>query len=165
MKPMATQSARLPLKRIDVRRVHAQRGATAIEFAMLFPLFFTILYAIVTFSLIFVAQQNLTLAAEEGARAALNWQSSTSLQNALVNRGNAACAAAKLMIATLVQSAQCTPSSAPCGPGNAMQCVNVSLTYNYQANPLVPSLPLMNVTLPNTLSSSATVQLNPENIQ
>jgi Flp pilus assembly protein TadG len=77
MKPMATQSARAPLKRIDVRRVHAQRGATAIEFALLFPLFFAILYAIITFSLIFVAQQNLTLAAEEGARAALNWQSST----------------------------------------------------------------------------------------
>jgi hypothetical protein len=46
-----------------------------------------------------------------------------------------------------------------------MQCVNVSLTYNYQANPLVPNLLLINVTLPNTLSSSATVQLNPENIQ
>ncbi|NPT59495.1 TadE/TadG family type IV pilus assembly protein [Paraburkholderia elongata] len=165
MKPPATKPARASLKRIQVCRARAQRGSTAIEFALLFPLFFTVLYVIVTFSLIFVAQQNLTLAAEEGARAALNWQSNTSLQNALVNRGNAACAAAKLMIATLAQSAQCTPSSAPCGPGNAMQCVNVSLTYNYQANPLVPSLPLMSFTLPNALSSSATVQLNPENIQ
>jgi Flp pilus assembly protein TadG len=165
MKPMATQPARVPLKRVPMRRVNAQRGSTAIEFALLFPLFFTVLYAIITFSLIFVAQQNLTLAAEEGARAALNWQSSTSLQNALVNRGNAACAAAKLMIATLVQTAQCTPSSAPCGPGNTMQCVNVSLIYNYQANPLVPALPLLSSALPNALSSSATVQLNPENIQ
>lgn len=159
------QLTHAPLKRIKMCRTRAQRGATAIEFAMLFPLFFIILYAVITFSVIFVAQQNLTLAAEEGARAALNWQSNTSLQTALVNRGNAACAAAKLMIATLVQTAQCTPTSAPCGPGNAMQCVNVLLTYNYQANPLVPNLPLMNVTLPSTLSSSATVQLNPENIQ
>jgi Flp pilus assembly protein TadG len=165
MKPVTAQPARSPLKHIHTRRARAQRGSTAIEFALLFPLFFTVLYAIVTFSLIFVAQQNLTLAAEEGARAALNWQSNTSLQNALVNRGNAACAAAQLMISTLVQSAQCTPSSAPCGPGNAMQCVNVLLTYNYQANPLVPTLPLMSFTLPNALSSSATVQLNPENIQ
>ncbi|CAE6902449.1 hypothetical protein R70199_03773 [Paraburkholderia domus] len=165
MTSMAIQPARAPLKRIPMRRVPAQRGSTAIEFALLFPLFFTILYAIITFSLIFVAQQNLTLAAEEGARAALNWQSSTSLQNALVNRGNAACAAAKLLVATLVQTTQCTSSSAACGPGNAMQCVNVSLTYNYQANPLVPTLPLMSFTLPNALSSSATVQLNPENIQ
>ena len=165
MKPVTAQPARSPLKHSRTRRPSAQRGSTAVEFALLFPLFFTILYAIITFSLIFIAQQNLTLAAEEGARAALNWQSNTSLQSALVNRGNAACAAAKLMIATLVQSAQCTPSSAPCGPGNAMQCVNVLLTYDYQANPLIPALPLMKVTLPTALSSSATVQLNPENIQ
>ncbi|MGF6901473.1 TadE/TadG family type IV pilus assembly protein [Paraburkholderia sp. GAS348] len=165
MKPLATQPACASLKRIQMRHARAQRGSTAVEFALLFPLFFTILYAVVTFSLIFVAQQNLTLAAEEGARAALNWQSNTSLQTALLNRGNAACAAAKLMIATLVQSAQCTPTSAPCGPNNTMQCVNVLLTYNYQANPLVPTLPLMSFTLPGTLASSATVQLNPENIQ
>lgn len=165
MKSLATQPVCAPIKRIQACHARAQRGSTAIEFALLFPLFFIVLYGIVTFSLIFVAQQNLTLAAEEGARAALNWQSNTSMQTALVNRGNAACAAAKLVIATLVQSAQCTSSSAPCGPGNTMQCVNVLLAYNYQASPLVPTLPLMNVTLPTSLSSSATVQLNPENIQ
>ncbi|CAE6726112.1 TadE/TadG family type IV pilus assembly protein [Paraburkholderia aspalathi] len=165
MKLVATQRAARPLKRIHVHRASAQRGSTAVEFALLFPLFFTILYSIITFSLIFVAQQNLTLAAEEGARAALNWQSNTSMQNALVNRGNAACAAAKLMVATLVQAMQCTSSSAACGPSNAMQCVNVLLTYNYRDNPLVPNLPLLTYTLPGTLSSSATVQLNPENIQ
>jgi hypothetical protein len=46
-----------------------------------------------------------------------------------------------------------------------MQCVNVLLAYNYQASPIVPNLPLMGVTLPTSLSSNATVQLNPENIQ
>lgn len=165
MKPVATRSSRAPRQRIRVCRARAQRGATAVEFALVFPLFFTILYAIVTFSLILVAQQNLTMAAEEGARAALNWQSNTSMQTALVNRGNAACAAAKLVAATLVQSMQCTPSSTTCGPAGAMQCVNVQLTYNYRANPLVPTLPLLGFAVPATLSSSATVQLNPENIQ
>ncbi|CAE6738781.1 hypothetical protein R69619_02375 [Paraburkholderia nemoris] len=165
MKPVASLAVRSPVKRIRVRRALAQRGSTAVEFALIFPVFFTILYSIITFSLIFVAQQNLTLAAEEGARAALNWQSNTSMQTALVNRGNAACAAATLVVATLVKSAQCTPTSAACGPGNAMQCVKVSLTYDYKTNPLVPTLPLMSFTLPRALSSSATVQLNPENIQ
>lgn len=165
MKPATAQRARSQPRRSNVRRARAQRGATAVEFALVFPLFFTILYAIITFSLILVAQQNLTMAAEEGARAALNWQSNTSLQTALTNRGNAACAAAKLVAATLVQSMQCTPSSATCGPSGAMQCVNVLLTYNYHANPLVPSLPLLGFALPDTLTSSATVQLNPENIQ
>jgi Flp pilus assembly protein TadG len=160
-----TQRAPSRHPRISVRGGRAQRGATAVEFALVFPLFFTILYAIITFSLILVAQQNLTMAAEEGARAALNWQSNTSMQTALTRRGDAACAAAKLMAATLVQSMQCTPSSAACGPSGAMQCVNVLLTYDYQANPLVPTLPLLGIVLPDTLTSSATVQLNPENIQ
>jgi len=50
-----------------------ERGATAVEFALVFPLFFLILYAIVTFGLIFAVQQSLTLAATEGARSALNY--------------------------------------------------------------------------------------------
>ncbi|OAJ56436.1 pilus assembly protein TadE [Paraburkholderia ginsengiterrae] len=162
MKPAAMQRTHLQCSRANQR---AQRGATAVEFALVFPLFFTVLYAIVTFSLILVAQQNLTMAAEEGARAALNWQSNTSMQSALTNRGNAACTAAEAVVATLVKSTQCTPSSTTCGPGGAMQCVNVLLTYNYQANPLVPNLPLLSYAVPTTLSSSATVQLNPENIQ
>ena len=50
-----------------------QHGATAVEFALVFPLFFLIMYAIVTYGLIFAVQQGLTLAATEGARTALNY--------------------------------------------------------------------------------------------
>ncbi|SAL37881.1 TadE family protein [Caballeronia udeis] len=57
------------------RRV--QRGSMAVEFAIVFPLFFLVFYAIVTYSMIFVAQQSLTLAASEGARAPLRRVSST----------------------------------------------------------------------------------------
>lgn len=165
MKSLTVQRAGLPRQPVRTRRLRAQRGATAVEFALVFPLFFAILYAIITFSLILVAQQNLTLAAEEGARAALNWQSNTSMQSALTNRGNAACAAAKLVGAKLVQSMQCTSSSSTCGPSGAMQCIQVLLTYNYQANPIVPTLPLLGIVVPKSLASTATVQLNPENIQ
>jgi Flp pilus assembly protein TadG len=149
---------------VQSRRARTQRGATAVEFAMVFPLFFAILYAIVTFSVIFVAQQNLTLAASEGARAALNWQANSSMQSALTARTNAACAAAQLMTTQLVGRAmQCQSTSASCGTG--MQCVKVVLTYNYSAHPLVPPLPGFGLVTPSQLSSTATVQLNPENIQ
>lgn len=37
-----------------------ERGATAIEFALMLPVFFLILYAIITYGMIFAAQQNLT---------------------------------------------------------------------------------------------------------
>ncbi|QQC64938.1 TadE/TadG family type IV pilus assembly protein [Paraburkholderia ginsengisoli] len=163
MKPLDTARPRRQRHSVHLRRTQAQRGATAIEFALVFPLFFMILYAIITFSLILVAQQNLTLAASEGARAALNWQTSTSVDDALTNRGNAACVAAKQMTATLVKSADCTATPSQCGTG--MRCVTVQLSYDYQTNPLVPTLPLLGFAVPARLSSSATVQLNPENIQ
>ena len=52
-----------------------QQGAAAIEFAFLFPIFFLIFYAIITYGLIFAAQQTLALAAAEGARAAVRYPS------------------------------------------------------------------------------------------
>ncbi|WP_144113592.1 TadE/TadG family type IV pilus assembly protein [Paraburkholderia sp. BCC1886] len=147
------------------RRARRQRGAMAVEFAMVFPLFFVVVYAIVTFSLMMVAQQNLTLAAEEGARAALNWQTNTSVQSALTNRGAAACKAAAAVTASLVSTATCTSTSTACGTNNAMWCVRVLLSYNYLAHPILPAIPFISMTMPKSLNSAATVQINPENLQ
>jgi Flp pilus assembly protein TadG len=168
MKPPATQRASSPRKRIGAHRVdraRTQRGASAVEFALVFPLFFVILYGLVTYSLILVAQQNLTAAASEGARAALNWQANSSMQDAIAKRSNAACSAAQLVIQPLVSAMQCATTTSSCGPSGAMECISVQLTYNYQSNPIVPTLPGLGLAVPNTLSGSATVQLNPENIQ
>jgi hypothetical protein len=78
-----------------------QQGAAAIEFAILFPIFFLIFYAIITYGLIFAAQQTLTLAAAEGARAAVRYPSvptgGTMTKSAqLQARLTAACATAAL---------------------------------------------------------------------
>jgi Flp pilus assembly protein TadG len=162
-KSSATPHAGRPLKHLEVRRAHAQRGATAIEFALVFPLFFSVVYAIVMFSLILVAQQNLTLAASEGARAALNWQANSGYADALSRRTDAACTAAKLVTAALVQKMKCQSANATCNGG--MQCVTVTLSYDYSNNPIVPTLPLLSFAVPSLLTSTAIVQLNPENIQ
>ncbi len=140
------------------------RGTAGVEFAMVFPLFFVMLYGIVTYTLIFVAQQNLTLAAEEGARSALNYKSATTPAAALAARTSAACSTAQGLVATLMSSAKCVSTSNPCSYDGTMDCVIVTLTYDYKNGPLVPTLPLTNFALPASLVSSATVQLNPENI-
>ncbi|HEY3599604.1 MAG TPA: TadE/TadG family type IV pilus assembly protein [Paraburkholderia sp.] len=137
------------------------RGATAIEFALLFPLFFLIFYAIVTYSLIFVAQQSLTLAAEEGARAALNFQKADSVSAALTLRAGAACSTANNLTNWLADSAKCVATPNPCTFNTAMECVTVTLSYDYAARPLVPSLPGLGIALPAQLTSTAMVQLNP----
>lgn len=45
-----------------------------------------------------------------------------------------------------------------------MYCIQVTLTYPYAANPLVPAVALFDAVLPTTLTSRATVQINPTNI-
>lgn len=145
-------------------RRDVQRGATAVEFALVFPIFFSIFYAIVTFSMIFVAQQSLTLATAEGARAALNYQSASSVPGAIGLRASAACNTATHMIAQMIQSAACQTVQATCNYDSTMTCIAVTLTYNYAASPLVPTLPGLAALLPQNLSSTATVQLNPVNI-
>lgn len=139
-------------------------GSAAVEFALVFPLLFLVLYGIVTYSVVFVAQQNLTLAAEEGARAALAYQSATTVASALSARGSNACKVANQSTGWLGAYAQCAVQAQSCSYDSAMACIRVTLTYDYAGHPLVPTLPLLNLALPQTLSSVATVQLDPENM-
>lgn len=147
----------------------SQRGNAAIEFAIVFPVFFLVLYAIVTYSMVFLAQQSLTAAAAEGARAALVWQDAASPGAALTARAGQACSRASNVVGWLPVAATCTNtvSAAPTGCANnpAMDCIEVTLTYAYGANPLVPLLPLLNLTVPSMLTGQATVQIDPENLQ
>nr|WP_250494552.1 MULTISPECIES: TadE family protein [unclassified Caballeronia] len=142
-----------------------QRGNVAVEFAIVFPLFFLIFYAIVTYSLVFVAQQSLTLAAEEGARAALRYQANaTSIDDALARRGSAACQTAQGLSNWLAGLAQCTATPAPCTYDGSLRCIQVTLAYAYAQKPLVPTLPLIGLALPDSLVARAMVQLNPDNV-
>jgi len=149
---------------LNARR-RTQRGTMAVEFAIVFPLFFLVFYAIVTYSMIFVAQQSLTMAASEGARAALRYQpGASSAAGALALRASAACATATGLVNWLAGSAPCTATYAGCSFDATMQCVNVALNYNYASRPLVPPLPLIGLPVPASLTASAMVQLNPENL-
>jgi len=142
-----------------------QRGSTAVEFALIFPLFFLIFYAIVTYSIIFAAKQSLALAASEGARAALKFQpNATSAASALTLRASAACATATGLVNWIATTTPCTATYAPCTFDASMQCVQVTLNYDYAGKPLVPVLPLIGLPTPTTLTANAMVQLNPENL-
>ncbi|WP_323118045.1 TadE/TadG family type IV pilus assembly protein [Burkholderia alba] len=146
-----------------------QRGATAVEFAILFPLFFVIMYAIVTYGMIFATQQSLTLAATEGARAALDYQLASTPAAAYAARANQACVVAKGLTTWLPVTPSCATNASgstptACSYDASMYCVQVTVTYPYSSNPLVPSIPLFTGPLPSTLTSQATVQINPANI-
>lgn len=57
---------------LTIRALNArQRGAAAIEFALIFIPMFALFYALVSYGLVMALMQGMTLAAEEGARAAV----------------------------------------------------------------------------------------------
>lgn len=49
----------------------SQRGATAVEFALLFPFLFAVVYGGITYGFVFFLQQRVNFAAQEGVRAAV----------------------------------------------------------------------------------------------
>ena len=54
-----------------MKRRRTQRGVYAVEFALVFLMFFALLYASLCFGLLFAFRAGLQNAAEDGARAAL----------------------------------------------------------------------------------------------
>lgn len=136
-------------------------GAAAIEFALVFPLFFMIFYAIITYGMIFVAQQSITLAAAEGARAALRFGTpadrDTNARDAATGSNSAAA-----WLGSRINFQGTLLASCPYGASN-IRCYRATVTYpNYRQNPLVPLIlgPLMGVVVPSQLSSTAIIQID-----
>lgn len=148
-----------------------QHGAYAIEFALTFFLFFLLLYAVLTYGLIFVAQQTLNRAAETGARSMLSWQTD------LAHRADSARERIEHTSEWLesfggtdtVQIAICseaglltsTTAAPPCASPNSDQ-IRVVVLYPYAQAPLVPLLGPGTASrwlVPKNLSAEASINL------
>ncbi len=79
-------------------------------------------------------------------------------------RAAAACTAANNQTGWLSGATCTTSTNYTCSYDSTMYCIQVTLTYPYAANPLVPAVALFDAVLPTTLTSRATVQINPTNI-
>ncbi len=134
------------------RRASAQGGAVAIEFALVFMAFFAIFYAVVQYGLAFLLLQSLTLAAEEGARAAVRDAADDA------TRRSRAQAMVVNTLSWLPDAATLAPQVdfAPC-PGDASAtCATVSVAHDALVPPLgLPGLEGM----PGRFAATASVQL------
>lgn len=134
-------------------------GAVSIEFAVVLPVLLMLILGITYYGLIFAMQQVLTLAAEEGARAALRYQPSNTQRVAAAY--TAANAALPSFISAQVKTNQSGAPLVTCPTISSMQCLSVTLTLPVTtgASPLLPAIPLLPV--PASLTSTAVVQLVP----
>lgn len=165
----------------DVRR---QRGAYAVEYAFIFPLYFLLFYGALAYGMIFTMRLSLQHAAEEGARAALQYQRiapgdpvQTQVGLREVRARQVAAARASWMngLAIPTVAAEICPVGTDCLPntgstvsdevdcgtdlGTGCQVV-VTVTYPYSTNPVFPALPGLGLLLPSSLQGRARVLLD-----
>jgi Flp pilus assembly protein TadG len=150
-----------------------QQGVAAIEFALVFVVLFSVLYALATFGAVLYTQQAVTRAAEEGARAvglltpaptAGDARVKDAVYDALANSlvvpvsANANVTSRRSWIVSQV-SVDVT-SSAPGSPGAYVNYM-VTVTYPYSANRLLPSMMVLDTSrwMPDQLRSRAIAAL------
>lgn len=167
MKPKASQPCAGTRRRLscDLRK---QRGAAAIEAALLFVIFFSLFYAIVSYSMPLLMMQAFHHAASAGARAAVAIDpAKDDYKTAVENR-------VRTVVGDLLNWLPPVAHNAVLGDGNknvqvgfdqpsaGMLTVTVSFP-NYTGNPLIPILKFPGIgdvpKLPKDLSVHASVQL------
>ncbi|GAB2984566.1 pilus assembly protein [Nocardioides montaniterrae] len=143
------------------RRGAEERGASAVEFALVVPFLLLIVFGILSFGMMLSFRQTLSQATAEGARAAAVQLVSANRSSAATSAINSALGSMKVGDNTLAcgqNYVTCTIGS-PTTCGTA-QCVTVTVSYLYRDHPAIPSIPGVSLLLPQTLSYSATVRVS-----
>lgn len=180
---MIPQHCRL---RLPPSRARLQRGVYAVEWAIIFPVFFVLLYAIISYGLSFLVRQSMQFAVEEAARAALQYPSSSIIGSApkatLAHRKTQAQQTAVAALNWLpsglrptmadIEFSACHLYDAHCSGAAALpeqlHCradspclirVQYRIT-NYRDNAIALSLPGLGLLLPQSLEASASTLLD-----
>jgi len=147
------------------------RGAVAVEFALIVPILVLLVFGIISYGYMLSFRQAVSQAAAEGARAAAISASSTSdaqraaaaraaITDALGSYG-VTCTGSGVGSSALTRSGEgnvgsCTVERTSC-EGNS--CFKVTIAYDYEDHPLLPSL-YTDVVLPDTLTYSTEVRVS-----
>lgn len=149
-----------------------QKGISAVEFALAFPLMFLIFYGVVTYALVFLVQHTLSNAVAESARALLRYQSMDG--DTVDSRITLACQSAQSNMQWLIRlrgGGDCVSDfnnngnfffniqGNECAPGapEGYTCFYVTGVYDYKAKPLIPRIYLLPI--PSKLNAYAETQV------
>lgn len=146
----------------DGRCARRERGAAAVEFALVVPLLLVLVFGIINYGMMLSFRQAVSQSAAEGARAAavtpaggdptVNAQKAVSSalgHDLTCAGGNLARAGVTGPVGTCAIGA-----SAPCPNNPAVKCVQVTVTVFYKETRIGPNLPF--APLPSRMSYSST---------
>lgn len=151
--------------RTDQRQ--GDRGAVIVEFAVLAMLFLMLLWGIIGYGVIFAVQQNMTHAASEAGRASVGSQPERDASNNIIEATATPIETAAIKVvndeqldwhADLKANSTVTADVHECAYDSNLDCLTVTITYPWGAEPLVPTL--VNVAVPNELVATSTIQLS-----
>ena len=134
------------------RRERGERGAAAVEFALVVPLLLMLVFGIIQYGYILSFRQALSQGAAEGARAAAVAPSS------LTTAQKQAAATNAVQQALGGYGVTCGTALIPCPQATGKTCAQVALTYDYDARPLMPKVPL--VPVPGSLTYTAVAEVS-----
>jgi Flp pilus assembly protein TadG len=138
--------------RLRLRR--SQSGAAMVEFAIVAPIFFFILYALIVFGMALALKQSVTNAAAEGARSAVGLTGPAAETQAETEARDRLGWLSASQLAVL----QVDATAATCDSGSG-ECITVVVNYPYEGNELVPPAPIINHLAPENVGSRAIVQI------
>lgn len=141
------------------RPARGERGAAAVEFALVVPLLLLLVFGIIQYGYILSFRQALSQAAAEGARAAAvapasftSAQKQTAADNAVqqaLDSYGVVCGSGAMT---------CTIAVIACPQDGTKSCAQVALTYDYDEAPLIPKVPI--VPVPSSLSYTAVAEVS-----
>ena len=160
-------------------RQRHERGAAAVEFAIIVPFLCFLLFAIIGYGYMLSFRQALSQAAAEAARAAAVAPASIpdtgatgedSLQTRAieaVNQGldsyGVTCTPAGTLLRGTEPAGDCTislPAQTCSGSTVAATCVKVTLSYTYEDDSLLPTFPGLGIVLPDRLTYVTEAQVS-----
>lgn len=147
-------------------RDRRERGAAAVEFALIMPILLLLVFGIISYGYMLSFRQAISQAAAEGARAAAVAQrdadqvpdATAAMNDALDSYGVTCADGALTRDGDAVGT--CGVAIATCaGEAASVQCVTVTIDYNYGDNPLLP-VPGVGIVLPDNLRYSAVARVS-----
>lgn len=152
--------------RARARKRRNESGAAALEFALVSPLLFALIFGIIGYGYMLSFRQGISQGAAEGARAAaveFNSANQSTVALAALNRSLSSYGVS-CVGTTLLRDGEtvgsCSASIATCSNNPSKTCASVRVTYAYRDHPLLPSFPGLSVAMPEELDYTAVAEVS-----
>lgn len=148
-------------------RDRADRGAAAVEFALIMPILLLLVFGIISYGYMLSFRQAISQAAAEGARAAAVAQVAADRDDNALDAVNEALDSYGVTCAGVNGPLQrnddtvgdCSVVIAACANDASVQCATVNIDYAYDDHPLLP-VPGVGLALPDNLTYSAVARVS-----